>query len=422
VTSTGGFAVGQKVMLGSGANLEVATVTAVGKPGTQAYLAAAAPAGAITIKVTSTTNISVGDRIRLDINSPGHGIEWVTVGAVGTPGATGSGLTLTAPLKYDHASNLPFNDAGTGITFTPATRFAHTSDEPVQGLGTGITLDSPLSHGHDVNAVVRDAAVTTAGYQGARRPDQWFGGPALSTGGGSMALRDAAGNVADSLNYGLLADPWLAEGYQARSGSGQEGCVAGVPGRTGTLGRSESRFPDGADTDSNCSDFRTANGSHSQPTPGAGNLTATVEVPVSGSVGGTVPATLALTLGSVPSFGAFVPGLEHDYTAATTANVISTAGDATLSVVDPSSTAPGHLVNGTYALPSPLQAKAESPNGVGGAFGDISGSPLTLLTYSGPVSNDKAALTFRQHIGSTDPLRTGSYAKTLTFTLSTDTP
>ena len=48
---------------------EVATVTAVGKPGTQALLAAEAPAGSTNLKVTSVANISVGDKIRLDIDS-----------------------------------------------------------------------------------------------------------------------------------------------------------------------------------------------------------------------------------------------------------------------------------------------------------------------------------------------------------------
>jgi hypothetical protein len=422
VASTSGFVVGQKLSIGFGPTQEVATVTAVGRPGTQARLSAPAAAGDTNIKVTSTGNITAGDRIRLDIDSPGHGAEWVTVTAVGTSGAGGTGLTLAAPLRFDHASNLPFNDAGTGISFTPATAFAHSSNEPVQPLGTGITLDSPLSRSHAVNAVVRDAAVTSAGYQGAHAPNQWFGGPALSTSAGSMVLRDAGGNVSDSLNYGALVDPWAAEGYQAASGSGQEGCFAGVPGRTGELGSSEERFPDGADLDSNCTDFRTANGAFRNPTPGTGNFVTTVEVPVTGTVGGTVPATLALTLGSIPSFGAFAPGVEKDYTASTTASITSTAGDAALSVSDPSPNAPGHLVNGAYALPSPLQAMATSPNGVGGTLGTIGGSPLTLLSYAGPVSNEQAKVTLQQHIGSTDPLRTGSYAKTLTFTLSTTNP
>ncbi len=91
-------------------------------------------------------------------------------------------------------------------------------------------------------------------------------------------------------------------------------------------------------------------------------------------VGGTVPATLSLSVGGPASFGAFTPGVTRSYDASTTANVVSTAGDAVLSVADPSATATGHLVNGAFSLPSPL------------------------------------------------PLRTGTYSKTLTFTLSTTTP
>jgi alpha-L-arabinofuranosidase B-like protein/concanavalin A-like lectin/glucanase superfamily protein/lamin tail-like protein/alpha-galactosidase-like protein len=420
VTSTSGFAVDQKVSIGFGDKQEVATVTAVGKPGTQTRLTAAAPAGTTNLKVLSNTNManfSVGDRIRLDINSPGHGAEWVTVAGVGTAGPTGTGLTLAAPLQFDHANNLPFNDAGTGISFTPATAFAHSSNEPVQPLGTGITLDSPLSRSHAVNAVVRDAAVTSAGYQGAHAPNQWFGGPALSSSAGSMVLRDAGGNVADSLNYGLLVDPWAAEGYQAASGSGQEGCVAGVPARSGELGRSMARFPDGADNDSNCTDFRAANGNFSNPTPGTANFATTVEVPVTGTVGGTVPATLALALGTPASFGAFTPGVDKDYTASTTATVTSTAGDATLSVSDPDPAHPGHLVNGSFFLPQALQASANT-----GAFAPVSATPTALLTYGGPVSNDMVAINFKQSIARTDPLRTGTYGKTLTFTLSTTNP
>ena len=64
-----------------------------------------------------------------------------------------------------------------------------------------------------------------------------------------------------------------------------------------------------------------------------------------------VPATLALSLGQPAAFGPFTPGVAKDYTASTTANVISTAGDATLSVADPSTTATGHLVNGAFFLP-----------------------------------------------------------------------
>jgi hypothetical protein len=257
VTSTSGFTVGQKLAIGFGDKFEVATVTAVGRPGTQARLSAAAAAGATNLKVTSTASISAGDRIRLDI---GAKIETVTVTAVGTAGTNGTGLTLAAPLAFAHSANLPFSGRGTGISFTPATSFSHSSNEPVQALGSGITLDHPLAAGHAINAPVRDALITTAGYQGQPAPDQWFGGPALSASAGNMVLRDAQGHVADSLNYGSLADPWTAEGYQGGTGSG---CVVAAPGSAGVAGRSASRFPDGNDTDRNCADFITS----SNPTP-----------------------------------------------------------------------------------------------------------------------------------------------------------
>ncbi len=140
--------------------------------------------------------------------------------------------------------------------------------------------------------------------------------------------------------------------------------------------------------------------------------------PVTGTVGGSVPATLALTLGSPATFGAFTPGLAKDYTASTMANVISTAGDATLSVADPSATNTGKLVNGSFALPQALQASG------GGAFAPVGGSasPTMLKTWAAPTSNEAATVMFKQSIAATDALRTGTYSKTLTFTLSTTTP
>jgi X-Pro dipeptidyl-peptidase len=116
-------------------------------------------------------------------------------------------------------------------------------------------------------------------------------------------------------------------------------------------------------------------------------------------VGGTVPASLTLALGGPVSFGAFTPGVAKVYEASTTATVTSTAGDATLSVSDS-----GHLANGTYTLPQPLQ---------------VTGVPRV---YGAPVSNDAFSIGFKQPIGANDPLRTGTYSTTLTFTLSTTTP
>jgi hypothetical protein len=136
------------------------------------------------------------------------------------------------------------------------------------------------------------------------------------------------------------------------------------------------------------------------------------------TVGATVPATLAMTLGAPASFSPFVPGLAAGYTAATTATVTSTAADATLSVADPSPAHTGHLVNGEFYLPRALQASAgAAPADVGGVA-----TPTTLRTYGGPVSNDVTTIAFDQAIDASDALRTGTYAKTLTFMLSTTAP
>jgi hypothetical protein len=243
---------------------EVVTVTEAGKPGTQTYLATGAKIGDTNIRMRNASNISVGDKIRLDIDSVGHGIETVTVKSLGASAGGGRNLELEAPLKFNHAANLPLSVRGTGISFQPATAYPHSSNEPLQPLGTGITLDSPLANNHAINAVVRDAAVTTAGYQGTPAPNQWFGGPALSPSAGNMVLRDAAGLVVDSLNYGGIVDPWAAEGYQAASGAGASGNFVAAPntgrgGRggpaPGTANRSAGRFPDGADTADNHKDF-----------------------------------------------------------------------------------------------------------------------------------------------------------------------
>ena len=47
---------------------------------------------------------------------------------------------------------------------------------------------------------------------------------------------------------------------------------------------------------------------------------------------------------------------------------------------------------------------------------------FSKASWTAPVSNDPVTIAFKQHINANDPLRTGTYAKTLTFTLSTTTP
>ncbi|HWK29665.1 MAG TPA: S8 family serine peptidase [Solirubrobacter sp.] len=138
--------------------------------------------------------------------------------------------------------------------------------------------------------------------------------------------------------------------------------------------------------------------------PSAASATVTITEPLTdtstpGTVSGTAPATLSLTLGAPATFGAFVIGVDRTYTASTTANVISSAGEATLSTSDP-----GHLANGDFTLPDPLQVS------------------LSKTSWSAPVANDPVTVGFSQHVGANDALRTGTYSQTVTFTLSTTQP
>jgi hypothetical protein len=123
---------------------------------------------------------------------------------------------------------------------------------------------------------VLNPLATSAGYQGSAKPNQWYGAP-LSTIAGSIALMDASGvAVVDAMVYGsrqsnssangTVTSPEIAilEGDQS-----QGGCIVVMPGSltgfgqftpaAGNTNRSAGRFPDGADTDNNCSDFQLQN-------------------------------------------------------------------------------------------------------------------------------------------------------------------
>lgn len=259
VVSTAGFEAGQKIGIDIGGNYEIVTITAVGRDATQTTLSAPAPAGAITIKLSADANISAGDTLTI---STGARKEIVKVASVATGGTEGTGVALTIPLRLDHASGVDVSDLGTGVSFSPATRFPHMSGDAVQALGSGINLDRPLTRSHGYGAPVLDTAAARAGYSGGPAPNRWFG-VALSPSAGSIALMDASGTVVvDAIVYGsrqsnssgngTIASPELAtlEGDQSAGG-----CIAVVGRPAAGSGFSVGRYPDGADTDSNCKDF-----------------------------------------------------------------------------------------------------------------------------------------------------------------------
>ncbi|OYX28162.1 MAG: hypothetical protein B7Z06_02335 [Flavobacteriales bacterium 32-35-8] len=295
VANAEGFVVGEKIGIDLGGQYEIATVTQVGKGSTQSSLAEAAKAGDTIIKVWQNANMTPGDT--LTINT-GARVELAVVkniiSVVNAPlrgrytGGPGE-VELTAPLKKDHILAADVASPGTGISFTPATRFAHKSGDAVQALGSGITLKDGLANTHELGAPIVWSGNTTVGYQGAVQANQYYGLP-MSIYAGTVALMDASAKVlmdamiygsqqGNSSSRGSVATPDIAtlEGNQT-----QGGCIAVLPGSSqgsftdayDPMIRSLGRFPDGADTDSNCEDFKsqTVVTLASKPVVGSNNL------------------------------------------------------------------------------------------------------------------------------------------------------
>jgi uncharacterized protein YjiK len=274
-------------------------------------------------------------------------------------------------------------------------------DDDSNNFASAIALNgiSSIAPGESV-VFIEGSAATAAAFK-----TFWFGdkvpagfqigtysgsGIGLSTGGDQVNLFNAAGTKVTGVSFGASTTFFtfdnaagLTGSITALSAAGRNGAVT-VSGATGSPG--------------------------TIATTGA-------QVAAGGAVTGLVPAQLALTLGVPATFAPFIAGVAKDYLAQTTATVTSTGGDAALGVIDPSTVAPGHLVNGTFPLPQALQVSAN-----GGVYTPVSATPAGLLTYTGPVSNDAVNIGLKQAIGAGDALRTGAYAKTLTFTLSTTTP
>lgn len=266
--SVAGFAVGDKLGIDLGGQYEEVTVTAVGTPATQSNLARDAKAGDTQLSIVGTSNLQPGSVLTV---STGDRTEIVTVKqvlVVAEPDVRQFGeqerphdpglVELEQPLLRDHASGVDVSCPGTGISFEPATRFAHSSGDALQPLGAGWTPTPGLYLSY-----------------------------APSASAGSVALVDPASDtVLDAIVYGsqqsnssangTITSPELAvlEGDQ-RGGGCQ--AVAPAPIPAWVLARnpkmalpgpqSLARFPDGADVDRLCEDFRIS----TEPTPGGPN-------------------------------------------------------------------------------------------------------------------------------------------------------
>ena len=275
-TSLANIEAGRKLGIGLGGDYELVTVTEVGTPATQSNLSEPAKAGDNKLYIDTTADLTPGQELTVDTGDRKEIVivKGVLVAArkrirqfgepmVPTPPEQGL-VELTQVLRKDHAQGVDVSSPGTGIRFEPATRFAHRSGEALQ----------PFTSGPE-------------GVYASGQPDEGLVFRyAMSASAGSVALVDpATGTVLDAVVYGsqqsnssangTITSPELAvlEGDQ-RGGGCQ--AVAPQPMPAWLLARNPNakpqtaclvRWPDGADTDNLCEDFRLA----AVPTPGKPN-------------------------------------------------------------------------------------------------------------------------------------------------------
>ena len=339
-----------------------------------------------------------------------------------------------------------------------------TYDNPVVSGGTGATPYNPRNNTDLHILLTTDTSTYTgAAPTGADHPIAW-----CHRYDGGRAWYTALGHTQASYTEALFLSH-ISAGIQIAAGTLASAACGVAPtnqaptvtaGRTPTgnvpVGTAVSFTATGSDPDNDTltyswdfGDTGTStqqNPSHTYAAPGTyapkvtvsdgkgGTASATVNITVtsgtqastdaSGSVNASVASFLGLTLASSTNLGPVVPGVTRDYTVNITGSVTSTDTGTKLTVHDASANATGHLVNGQYALASALQAQAGDATHPASAFAPITGaaSPLQLLTFADPVNGDAVTIGFKQTVGAAEVLRAGTYAKTLTFTLTSVTP
>jgi hypothetical protein len=161
---------------------------------------------------------------------------------------------------------LAVNELMTGVTGAASNEFvevANTGTAAADLSGWKLVYRSAAGTSDVVLATVADGTSLAAGgfflfggagYAGSPLADQSFSTSTAATGGG-VGLRDADGNLVDSVGWGTATNAFV------------EGTVTAAPPTTEAPGTSTGRIPDGEDTNDNAVDFTLDD----SPTPKAGN-------------------------------------------------------------------------------------------------------------------------------------------------------
>jgi hypothetical protein len=171
-----------------------------------------------------------------------------------TYGDADAAVLVCVPSGGGGDADLSVNELMTGVTGTASNEFveiANTGEAAADLSGWKLVYRSAAGTSDVVLATVADGTSLTPGgfflfggaaYAGGPTADQSFSASIAATGGG-VGLRDASGNLVDSVGWGTATNAFV------------EGTVAAAPPTTEAPGTSTGRVPDGDDTNDNAADF-----------------------------------------------------------------------------------------------------------------------------------------------------------------------
>ncbi|GAA4489938.1 hypothetical protein GCM10023191_021480 [Actinoallomurus oryzae] len=153
-----GLRTGDKIVFGSGADQDVATVTGLGTQSMKSTLYAAAAAGATSVMVANDMNLDPGGTVVIGFGS-GQETRKLTKVASSGSGKPGT-LTFDTPLERAHARGAATATPGSGITVKPAPAHPHPAGELVRrdGISATPTVVTPAPHAHSAGAEAMDTA------------------------------------------------------------------------------------------------------------------------------------------------------------------------------------------------------------------------------------------------------------------------
>jgi hypothetical protein len=205
---------GDQVIVGTGASRGIDVIGRVGREAAPTTLSDATAAGVTTIRVASVRGITAGDSIVIGSGFGRHH-EVDTVSGVGTAGAGGRGVRLASPLKLAHSAGARVQ--GWGVTVSLATGLAHAQPAGAfaQDMGTGIRLANPLRKAHAIGAATIDAGTGVVLKAPLGHPH--LSGETVSTPGTGITLttplRSGHGKGETVTSKGITFTPALSKAY-----------------------------------------------------------------------------------------------------------------------------------------------------------------------------------------------------------------